>query len=336
MENIGIRVDMNPVIATGHVMRCLSIADEIRKLGGQVTFITADDYPVEVLRGRGYEPLVLHTDWRHMEEEIPQLLSVMQERRIKKILVDSYQVTSNYLQKLKEHVHVTYLDDLDAFSYPAHRLICYANYFDTFSYGNQRGKEGYCLGMEYVPLRKVFQNCPKKDIHDRIQKILLLSGGTDSCHIIERMVEKFKDKTDITLITVCGRFYEGYEGLKEKYKDYYNLVFYKNISNLEEYMKEADLAISAGGTTLYELCAVGTPAISYSFADNQLYNVKQFAKDGMIDYAGDVRRDDIFTNVVELYQKYDKDRRLREERSVRMQQMVDGKGAERIGAALLA
>ena len=101
-------------------------------------------------------------------------------------------------------------------------------------------------------------------------------------------------------------------------------------------MKEADLAISAGGTTLYELCAVGTPAISYSFADNQLYNVKQFAKDGMIDYAGDVRRDDIFTNVVELYQKYDKDRRLREERSVRMQQMVDGKGAERIGAALLA
>ena len=62
-------------------------------------------------------------------------------------------------------------------------------------------------------------------------------------------------------------------------------------------MQEADLAISAGGTTLYELCAVGTPTICYSMADNQLDNVRQFEKDGLMYYAGDARQDGFVSGV---------------------------------------
>ncbi len=335
MDTIFIRVDMNPVIATGHMMRCLSIADAVTKLGKKVIFITADDYPSELLRQRGHEQIVLHTDWQRMEEEACPLKALIEEHGVKRLLVDSYQVTANYLQELREVAEVIYLDDLDAFEYPVDKLICYANYFGAFSYGQKREGEGYYLGMKYVPLRDVFQNCSPKKIGDRVKKILLLSGGSDSCGIIKRMVDVFKDKAEVTLITVCGRFYESFEELKEEYKEYPNLVFYQNISNLEEYMKEVDLAISAGGTTLYELCAVGTPTISYSFADNQLYNVKQFAKDGLIDYAGDVREDDIFANVIALYEKYDEDSNVRKARSILMQQMVDGKGADRIARILV-
>ena len=334
MDTIFIRVDMNPVIATGHMMRCLSIADAVTKLGKKVIFITADEYPCELLRQRGYEPIVLRTDWKRMEEETVKLKTLIKESGVKKLLVDSYQVTADYLQELRQVVEVIYLDDLDEFDYPVDKLICYANYFGEFSYGQKTVDEGYYLGMNYVPLRTVFQNCLAKKISDRIEKVLLLSGGSDSCGIIKRMVEVFKDK-EVTLITVCGRFYEGFKELKEEYKEYSNLVFYQNITNLEDYMKEVDLAVSAGGTTLYELCAVGTPTISYSFADNQLYNVKQFAKDGLIDYAGDVRTDDIFANVIKLYEKYDADSNIRKERSVLMQQMVDGKGAERIAQILI-
>ena len=334
MDTIFIRVDMNPVIATGHMMRCLSIADAVTKLGKKAIFITADEYPCELLGQRGYEPIVLHTDWKRMEEEAEKLKALIKEYGVKKLLVDSYQVTADYLQELRQEVEAIYLDDLDAFDYPADKLICYANYFGQFSYGQKTVDEGYYLGMEYVPLRKVFQNCPAKKISGRVEKVLLLSGGSDSCGIIKRMVDAFKDK-EVMLITVCGRFYEGFEELKEEYKEYTNLVFYQNITNLEDYMKEVDLAVSAGGTTLYELCAVGTPTISYSFADNQLYNVRQFAKDGLIDYAGDVRTDDIFANVIELYEKYDADNTARKERSVLMQQMVDGKGADRIARILV-
>jgi len=101
-------------------------------------------------------------------------------------------------------------------------------------------------------------------------------------------------------------------------------------------MQEADLAVSAGGTTLYELCAVGIPAISYSFADNQLYNVKQFDEDGIIEYAGDARYEDIVANVMNLCARYSADADLREERSLRMQQAVDGKGAGRIAGVILS
>lgn len=100
-------------------------------------------------------------------------------------------------------------------------------------------------------------------------------------------------------------------------------------------MQKADIAISAGGTTLYELCACGTPTISYAFADNQLDNVKQFQEDGLIDYAGDARIDDIAKNVNQYLKKYQDDWQLHEKKSEKMQEMVDGKGAMRLAEALM-
>lgn len=333
-ETVAIRVDMNPVIATGHIMRCLSVADAVTESGKKVIFIIADDYPLDLIKQRGYEAVVLGTDWRNMESELLRLSEEMGKRGIHKILVDSYQVTAPYLQALKKKVQVSYLDDLDAFVYPVDKLICYANYYDRFSYGDKEEWEGYYLGMRYVPLRRAFRDRPLKIIRDRVQSILLLSGGADSYGILERMTDMFKDYSDVTVTVVCGNFYSNYEQLAEKYKAYNNFVFCRNISNMEDYMAEADMAVSAGGTTLYELCAVGTPAISYSFVDNQLYTVEQFDKDGLIEYAGDVRKDDIFGRVKELFEKYDANRALREERSLRMQQMVDGNGARRIADVL--
>ena len=51
------RVDMNDEIATGHVMRCLSIADELKIQGISSTFISADDNPKVLINSRGYEPV---------------------------------------------------------------------------------------------------------------------------------------------------------------------------------------------------------------------------------------------------------------------------------------
>lgn len=70
--------------------------------------------------------------------------------------------------------------------------------------------------------------------------------------------------------------------------------------DIEKYMMEADIAISAGGSTLYELCAIGTPTISYSFADNQLDNVTKFAEDGLIAYAGDARYQNVVPKIIDI------------------------------------
>ena len=321
-DKIYIRVDMNEVIATGHVMRCLSIADAAREQGKEVVFIVADEKPVELLRGRGYEPVVLGTNWNCMDEEAEIICSVIKSNKIKKILVDSYQVTE-----------IFYLDDVDAFEYPVSNVICYANYYSVLSYGKYKRNTKFYLGTSYMPVRKVFQNCKAKEIKEGIEHIMILSGGSDPYHMIENITDLFKENEKVQVDVICGAFYPGFESLKEKFKEFQHLHFYQNVSNLDEFMEKADLAISAGGTTLYELCAKGTPAISYSFADNQLNNVNQFDTDGLISYAGDVSSDEVYKKIYDLYEEY-RNPDLRKERSKRMQKVMDGKGAARIAELL--
>ena len=334
MDKIYIRVDMNEVIATGHVMRCLSIADAAREQGVETVFITADEKPRELLQKRGYEPVVLHTDWNDMEGELNVFLPFIQKNEVKKLLVDSYRVTEKYLKALEEVTEVFYLDDVDAFEYPVSNVICYANYHSKLSYGKYSGDTKFYLGTSYMPIRKVFQNCNPKQIKDKIENVMILSGGSDHYRMIEHITELFKKHLEIQINVICGAFYSDFDGLKKKFEGYSAIHFYQNISNLEEFMEQADLAISAGGTTLYELCAKGTPTISYSFADNQWNNVIQFDADELISYAGDVRKDDVYGNIYRLYEEYQSPD-LRKKRSESMQKVMDGKGAVRIAALLM-
>lgn len=333
IDKIYIRADMNEVIATGHIMRCLSIADAAKEQGKETIFITADEKPLEMLKKRGYESIVLQTDWKNMEEELKVLLPFIKANGVSKLLVDSYQVTEPYLQTLEEHTQVFYLDDLDAFEYPVSNVICYANYYSQLSYRNYKRNTKFYLGTSYMPIRKVFQNCRPKQIKERIEHIMILSGGSDNYHMIENIADLFKGSIKVQADIICGAFYPDFSGLKEKFSGYENLHFYQNVSNLEEFMEKADLAISAGGTTLYELSAKGTPAISYSFADNQLKNVQQFDKDDLIPYAGDVRTDDVYGNIYRLYEKCENPQ-FRKEVSEKMQKVIDGRGAARIAELL--
>lgn len=337
-----IRTDMNDTIATGHVMRCLAVADAAAELGEETTFILSDENAVHLVQDSGHHAVVLHTQWDHLETEYDALSRIICERKVKAMLVDSYMVTPQYLQMLSRQVRVAYMDDLNAFFYPVHTLVCYANYYRKFHYQTRYEGTHLLLGTRYAPLRKQFQGIQKKTIRPHVENILILSGGTDRFGILEGMLDKSMLDKKISLAqyrnidVICGRYYTGYEQLKEKYAGDMRVHFHKSVKNIEHYMMQADLAVSAGGTSLYELCACGTPTISYSFADNQLDNVRQFQDDGLMDYAGDVRYADIYKKAAELLEIYAGSPRLREERSIRMQKLVDGKGAGRIAAALIA
>lgn len=251
------------------------------------------------------------------------------------MLIDSYQVTERYLYELRKLTQTIYLDDIFSFAYPVDGIICYANYYKKFAYkDNCIGTKLY-LGTEYVPLRKEFAMCPKKKIQERVENLLLLSGGTDPFHFSKNLLADLDTKRYQRVDVVCGRYNEDYENILQKYQNNGNVFLHKAVSNIKEYIAQADLVISAGGTTLYEICAVGTPAISYAFADNQLDNVMQFQKDSIIDYAGDVRVDNVVENVNSLLEKYYENRELRLEKSKKMRQVVDGKGAIRIANVLI-
>ncbi len=331
---LAIRADMNAQIATGHVMRCLSIADALSQIGETVIFIVADKQPIKLIEERGFQCIVLGTDWNCKDEEIVILQNIIKKMKITKMLIDSYQVTQNYLEKISNSVRTMYIDDLNMFEYPVNIVVCYANYWERFYYDAKYSCKNFLLGTKYVPLRQAFWSCNKKKINEKADKLLLLSGGTDPYNFLGKILQKLKLESFEQIIAICGRYNTEYKKLCTRYNKYKNVKIYQSVSDIEKYMQDADIVVSAGGTTLYELCAVGTPTISYSFADNQLFNVQQFAQDGIIEYAGDFRFDNVIINAISLIEHYQNDYKLRKKSSVRMQKLVDGKGAERIAKIL--
>ena len=330
-----IRTDMNTIIATGHVMRCLSIANAAKKMGEDTVFILSDKQAERFLNENGFETIVLNSDWNDKESELYELKKIVSEKNISKLLVDSYQVTFKYLFELNCITKVIYIDDLNAFEYPVEMIICYCNYWDRFNYHVIDNIPRVLGGMKYVPLRPVFSNIPKKQIKSNIENLLLMSGGTDNYDTLKKILNVLDKKKFKRIDVICGKFYSKYEELCQEQSVFNNVFLHKAVSDIENYMQAADFVVSAGGTTLYELSACGTPTISFSIADNQLNNVKRFNDDDIIPYAGDVRYDPVVDNVNTLINEYGNDTELRKKRSEKMQSLVDGKGATRIAKAIL-
>jgi len=318
---------MNAVIATGHVMRCLSIAEAVRERGEEVTFILSDDSGVPFISGRGFETMVLHTDWRNLEDGADRVFQTINGADV--LLVDSYSESFGLMEKVRKKAYVLYMDDLNEKVHPADGLICYAPYFVKFPYDAEYPDVDLLLGMSYAPLRPEFADCRKKNIASGLCNILILSGGSDVCEAVPQILKFLSDGCYQGIYAICGVYSAYYDRLCVEYENFEAIHILKNVSELKRYMEEADLAVTAGGSTLFELCAVGTPAISYSFADNQLLNVQAFAEQDIIPYAGDFRYDDVIGHLGAELEKI-KDYKTRRLISEKMQKAADGKGAGRI------
>lgn len=325
-----IRADMNQQIATGHIMRCLSIADAARNLNEETVFIVADRQAVSLLESRGYAYIVLETEWNHLENELPKLESIISEYNIDKLLIDSYMVTEKYLQCVSQITYTIYIDDLNMFHYPVDSIISYANYADEFCYEKKYEQTELLLGTKFAPLKPEFSDCLPKRIRDKAEYLLIICGGTDNYHIILNVLNGIDMNLFKKVSIICGRYSQDYETIKEKYMHNSSIQIMRSVDGMKEFFEAADIVISAAGTTLYELCAVGTPTISYTLADNQIRNATRFQKDGIIDYAGDVRFGNYVKQIKVLLGKMREDKDYRKHKAVSMQKLIDGKGAKRI------
>ncbi|MDR2044041.1 MAG: UDP-2,4-diacetamido-2,4,6-trideoxy-beta-L-altropyranose hydrolase [Clostridium sp.] len=339
MDTIYFRTDSNPVIATGHLMRCLAIADAAKKQRIRSVFLTADGQSADVLESRGYENIVLHSRWDKLEEEIPVLLPLIRNRRIGVLLVDSYGASPEYFAALRPCTKTAYIDDLGRTEYPCHLLLNYTVYWEKYRYPERypQGTE-LLLGCSYAPLREQFSDPPLKQVSAGVRRILILTGGSDPCHAARSLTEAFLSLPEcegVSLTVVCGRFSPDLEFLEETASRRGNLAVLSDVAEMASHLCRADLAVSAGGTSLYELCACGTPGISYAVADNQLDNVAAFARLGLIDYAGDAREGmaQVCDACVRLFHRL-LPQETRRGRACAMRALVDGKGSARIVAAI--
>lgn len=369
-----IRADANSKIGMGHVMRCLSVADALLKRGEEVLFVTADDTPVPLLTKKGVPYRVLHTDYADMEAELPGLLCILQEltqraelpeevlsrmssqRKDIAILVDSYYVTEKYLAALKKRITTIYMDDIYAFSYPVDMLINYNIYGEEMGYEKDAAfaDTKLLLGANYVPLREEF-SAGAGYVQSRKElslgaanvtpaeegSILITTGGSDSFNLAGQLLMeamKYDALKEKEYHVVSGSLNPHIGELQALAKKHENIHIHCNVTNMAELMAESEVALSAGGSTLYELCAVGVPVIAFSFAENQERLVQTFARRGITQYGGNYRTDGnkMVQNTIAGLQKLCGDEALKTEYRRKALQLVDGRGAERIAEALLS
>lgn len=331
---IFIRADANSVIAMGHIMRCMTIAKQLKIQGEDVIFLVADNYAADILEENGYQYIVLNTDWRDMDSEILQIKNLLSEYNVKTLFVDSYQVTESYFDQLNNAVNLIYLDDRNAFKYCVSGVINYSHYYRELGYDKvYAGSEvKLWLGCEYIPLRDEFCSAKEKDISEEIKNVMITTGGTDGFHVTEYILNLYVKKyPNINFHVVAGRFFNNLHNLKEMEEKNNNVILHENVKKMSDLMNKCDVAVSAGGTTLYELCAMGVPTICFSVADNQSIGVRAMGNQNIMLSAGDIRdgQDTFGKRLEECFDKLQTGN-VRSTYSGRMQSFVDGKGAERI------
>lgn len=340
-----IRADGNEKVGMGHVMRCLAVAEALKNFEEKIVFITADENPARLIEERGFSVKVLSTSYDDMEGELPRITQFLRQSgtvRKPKILVDSYFITPHYLESLRSFAKVILMDDEKKAVYPCDGLVNYSIYGKTLGYERDYPREtGLFLGCSYVPLRRQFQSCSYA-VREKASHILFMTGGSDSLHIALHLTRRLllrekEGAVNAVWHIVCGPYHPDTEELERLAAEHAFLRIHKNVTNMSEIMRRCDIAVSAAGSTLYELCSVGVPTVGFYFVENQRRNMETFAKLTPIKNAGDFSREpekvlDFIEKEVEILCR---EKTLREKCSRIMKSMVDGRGADRLARDLM-
>ena len=349
---VGIRADANATVATGHIMRCITIARQVKQMGGRVLFFTADEYAVGLLEQAGMEHVCLHTQWDRMEGEIPQLRKELEQAGCRKLFVDSYRADAAYFAGLADLCRLAYIDDCFEDVYPVNLLINYNAYHVRFPYAEtygQRygGKTRLLLGTSYVPLRQEFWK--QGDVETpEIQEtedgapfhVLLSSGGGDRCDALAGILEeavKDGELSQAVFHVVIGKFHSRAGELEDLAGRYPGILLHREVSDMAGLMRRCAAAVSAAGTMLFELSAMQVPSVFFVSADNQQYDSSFFAQGERMLFAGDIRADrqGCIGNILKNLKKLRTDTGLRQRMKAALRQVTDGRGAQRIAQAIL-
>ena len=254
------------------------------------------------------------------------------------MVVDSYYITEKYLEEIRKYSTTVYIDDLGSFAYPVDVLVNYNIYGEKIDYAQmyhlqKKSKPVLLLGPEYAPLRKEFRNRRRKLQPQKVKDILISTGGADFEHVslkIARYLVIHQDMSNYRFHFLVGKLNQDVlELMKLAERAPLLIELHQNVKYMVDLMQNCDIAVSAAGSTLYELCACGIPTITYVLADNQILGAQTFAEKGLMVYAGDCRKQrDFARHVAQEIEKLANDYQLRKKMAEQMSTIVSGEGAE--------
>jgi len=296
-------------------MRCMTLAHTLRKLGVTVQFICRElqgnlcdlisqQFTVHRLPLIGMESLKLSRDnpynqWLGVQWYIDafQTKGILKNNDIDVLIVDHYALDAVWESSLRDCVKtIMVIDDLANRKHNCDILLDQNLYDDMpIRYNDLLPK--HCLqllGPGYALLREEFVRSRDK-VRIRggeVQRLLIFFGGSDASDETSKALDAIKllHDHDLTADVVVGNSNPNKKNLELACSEMQNVQYHCQINYMADLMNRADLAIGAGGTTTWERCAVGLPAIVVTVAENQVEVTTAVSRTGAIHYLGDCKQ----------------------------------------------
>jgi UDP-2,4-diacetamido-2,4,6-trideoxy-beta-L-altropyranose hydrolase len=316
------RADASFQIGTGHVMRCLTLSDEIKKRGGDASFICRElpgnlcDYierkghhihrlPFESSQVEDFSQDNEYLRWLGVSQTVDadQTKDVLYDMGVSEwLVVDHYSLSKPWESQLRSEVEmIMVIDDLANRPHDC-ALLLDQNLFEDMESRYQELVSDSCdllLGPRYSLLRPEFL-VARKDVkvREKIQKILIFFGGGDPTNETAKVLEAIAllGRKNLHVDVIIGLNNPYRERIESIGKHMGNVDCQHQIINMAQMMKVSDLFIGSAGGTTWERCCLGLPSLVITIAKNQVEPTKCLSEKGILWFLGEgheVTREDI-------------------------------------------
>lgn len=308
------RVDSSVEMGSGHLFRCLALADEIRKHGADILFVARNlngnlgckvidkghrlawlQQPAETALGKGDS--CGHTRWLNVSWEIDAaqtLAALPPEQTVDWLIVDSYSLDARWEAKVRAAVkRIMVIDDLADRPHDADLLLD-QNLYRDMAVRYQELIPSDCralLGPRYALLRPEF-SAARRSLRKRdgsVSRILVFFGSSDRTNETLKVLEgiRFLDRPDIAVDVILGMNNAHREAVRSFAAAMGQVECHHNVNNMAELIARSDLFIGAAGITTWERCCLGLPSLVITVAQNQVQATKDLAAAGVIHFVGE-------------------------------------------------
>lgn len=318
--SVVIRTDGGGDLGLGKVYRAMTIATELEDIFGcEITFVSDEAYEdgVSLIRSHGFDAKTV--------SNLTDDIDLMRTLKPDVVLVDVPDIEERYHDELHglsaavvdfENVHNG--DDAADFVINPQRHL------------DQMERDNYLNGPEYLVLRDEFHDV-KPTVPETAENVLLTFGGTDPLGLtVESVSALGHSYVEYTYRVVLGPGFDGEAELRSLPEDVCSQFdFRRDVDNMGELMQWADVAISSGGRTVYELAATGTPAIVIAQNEGEVERMELLRRHGVIQFLGHGESVD-FATLPAVLDDLAKDAERRSVLSSRGRELIDGQGLQRI------
>lgn len=301
---IVIRADASEQIGSGHIMRCLTLAEKLRELGNEIRFICRnfEGNLINFIKKKRFKVYVLKeislkSQPTNIYECLTDLWEVDAQESIEYlvkndiadlIIIDHYAIGNEWESKIRPFVKKIFvIDDLANRSHNCDYILD-QNFFrnNDIRYEGLINQDSITLfGSKYALLREEFRNNKKELLEGNIKKVFVYFGAADTTNETEKVIKaliEIAEKFSFRASVVIGYSNPNAKVLKDLCKEYSFIDCFGHTNKMGILMEQADFAIGAGGSTTWERCCIGLPSIVKPVAENQMQPMKELSKAGAI------------------------------------------------------